>query len=366
MSAEESQALTKDEMMNYTRFIDVALSAKNLSEFALNTLPFIAQIVKGQGALLYINDSRLLSPQFFSSGIPENIVPDIKKMVIKQSDTLVNQRELHIISVPIPTQLLKDRNLTLYPLWEGDNGIGFFGFIFQGSTMVPSGYIEPIIHITVNSVDHLIEQVKSDRQLKQLNAYLNVSSMLAQSLGLHELLEAALYCVMDIVSAETASVLLLDDDKEHFKFYHVEGPAKSLLMTATFPADKGLAGAVLQTGQSEIINDTRSDPRFYGKIDVESGFKTRNMIAIPLSAGKEKIGVLEVINKIDGDSFTEEEKLLLLSIAEEIAFAIRNAKIFEYVADTYCRQRQGQNSCKGCKRPLGTWTPCVKYRELDI
>jgi GAF domain-containing protein len=232
--------------------------------------------------------------------------------------------------------------------------------------MVSSGYVDAIIPTIVNSVDHFIEQAKSDRQLKQLNAYLNVSSMLAQSLGLHELLEAALYCVMDIVSAETASVLLLDDDKEHFKFYHVEGPAKSLLMTATFPADKGLAGAVLQTGQSEIINDTRSDPRFYGKIDAESGFKTRNMIAIPLSAGKEKIGVLEVINKIDGDSFTEEEKLLLLSIAEEIAFAIRNAKIFEYVADTYCKQRQGQNSCKGCKRPLGTWTPCVKYRELDI
>jgi GAF domain-containing protein len=171
---------------------------------------------------------------------------------------------------------------------------------------------------------------------------------------------------MDIVSAETASVLILDDEKESFKFYHVEGPAKSLLLTATFPADKGLAGAVLRTGQSEIINDTRSDPRFYREIDSESGFETRNMIAIPLSAGKEQIGVLEVINKIDSDSFTEEEKLLLLSIAEEIAFAIRNAKIFEYVADTYCKQRQGQNSCKGCKRPLGSWTPCVKYRELSV
>lgn len=366
MSTEESQTLMEDEMINYVRFVEILLPAKNLSEFTLNTLPFLSQVVKGQGALLYINDLRLLSPQFFSSGIPENIAPAIEKMVIEQSDALVNQQELHEISVPIPAEVWNDRNLILYPLRSGDNSIGFSGFIFEGSAIVSSGYIGAIIPTIVHSVDHLIEQARSDRQLKQLNAYLNVSSMLAQSLGLHELLEAALYCVMDIVSAETASVLLLDDDKEHFKFYHVEGPTKSLLMTATFPADKGLAGAVLRTGQSEIINDTRSDPRFYGKIDAESGFQTRNMIAIPLSAGKEKIGVLEVINKIDSDSFTEEEELLLLSIAEEIAFAIRNAKIFEYVADTYCRQRQGQNSCKGCKRPLGTWTPCVKYRELDI
>ena len=52
--------------------------------------------------------------------------------------------------------------------------------------------------------------------------------------------------------------------------------------------------------------------------------------------------------------------------AEEIAFAIRNAKIFEYVVQSYCKQKQGQLSCRGCERPLGSWTPCVKYREKDI
>ena len=67
-----------------------------------------------------------------------------------------------------------------------------------------------------------------------------------------------------------------------------------------------------------------------------------------------------------GGSFTEEERLLLFSIAEEIAFAIRNAKLFEYVVSTYCKQRQGQMSCKGCERPLGSWTPCVKYREVGV
>ena len=71
----------------------------------------------------------------------------------------------------------------------------------------------------------------------------------------------------------------------------------------------------------------------------------------------------EVINKMDGEAFTEDELMLLLSIADEIAFAIRNARIFEYVVDGYCLQRQGLATCRGCKRPLGSWTPCVKYRE---
>jgi GAF domain-containing protein len=131
---------------------------------------------------------------------------------------------------------------------------------------------------------------------------------------------------------------------------------------ANFLANHGLAGTVLASQQAEFINDVQNDPRFYRRFDQESGFVTRNMIAIPLTAGEEKIGVLQILNKFEGD-FHEEELLFLQTIAEEIAFAIRNSKLFEVVVKSYCKMRQGQDSCRGCKRPLGSWTPCVKYRE---
>jgi hypothetical protein len=75
---------------------------------------------------------------------------------------------------------------------------------------------------------------------------------------------------------------------------------------------------------------------------------------------------MEVINKSYSEPFIDEERLLLDSIAEEIAFAIRNARIFEYVVNSYCLQRRGQTSCKGCKRPLRSWTPCAKYIEKSL
>ncbi|MFH1594924.1 MAG: GAF domain-containing protein [Pseudomonadota bacterium] len=114
------------------------------------------------------------------------------------------------------------------------------------------------------------------------------------------------------------------------------------------------------------MNDVQRDPRFLRRFDSEYGLVTQNMIAIPLTAGQEKIGVMEVLNKSGGEPFTDEERLLLDSIAEEIAFAIRNARIFEYVINSYCKQRQGEKSCKGCNRPLRSWTPCVKYLEKSL
>jgi len=204
------------------------------------------------------------------------------------------------------------------------------------------------------------------RQARYLNTYLTVSSMVAQCLDPHELLEAVLNIVMETVSAEGASVLLLDEDQANFRFYSVEGPAKQCLMSVTFPADRDIAGSILQTQRSEVVNDVQHDPRFFRRFDSEYGLVTQNLIAIPLTAGEEKIGVMEVINKSGGDPFTDEERLLLDSIAEEIAFAIRNARIFEYVINSYCKRRQGEASCKGCRRPLRSWTPCVKYLEKSL
>ncbi|HZE21537.1 MAG TPA: ATP-binding protein, partial [Desulfobaccales bacterium] len=62
---------------------------------------------------------------------------------------------------------------------------------------------------------------------------------------------------------------------------------------------------------------------------IETGFQTRTMVAVPLVAGKEKVGVLEVLNKSGGEPFQEEDRLLLQSIAEEIAFAIHDARLFD-------------------------------------
>jgi GAF domain-containing protein len=226
--------------------------------------------------------------------------------------------------------------------------------------------VDKAIPLLTYSLRQIADRLDYEKQIGNLNIYLNVSSMIAQALDLRDALEAVLYFCMEAVTAEAASVLLLDYEKKNFRFYSAEGPTKPVLLTATFPADQGLAGSVLQTQQSEIINDVQNDPRFYGKFDGESGFCTRNMIVMPLTAGEEKVGVLEVLNKVGGEPFYEGERLMLQNLAEEIAFAIRNGKMFEVVVKSYCKQRQGLNTCKGCKRPLGSWTPCVKYREASI
>jgi GAF domain-containing protein len=343
---------------------ETALTAQSLEELADRTLPGVLGMARAGGGFLSVIDSRLSQRRFLSHKLPAGAASHLETRCAQQFSRVSGQSGVGPVPLADPEQRKPDADVLVCPLRHGKTCVGLLGLVGQAeSAPAGSDWWPRVVGLLAAAVDRLVDRVQSERQLAHLNAYLSVSAMLAQYLGLQESLEIALYCCMEVVSAEAASVLLLDDEKENFRFYQIEGPAKPVLAGATFPADKGIAGHVLQTQQSEVINDVAGDPRFYGKIDSESGFQTRNMIVMPLSAGEERIGVLEILNKADGTDFSEEERLLVVSIAEEIAFAIRNAKVFEYVVDSYCKQRQGQNSCRGCKRPLGSWTPCVKYRE---
>jgi putative methionine-R-sulfoxide reductase with GAF domain len=350
----ENEELQQNTLLELMR---TAITATSLEEFVQKALPVTAETLMSPWVFLYISDARLLVPVCFHYGLKGDTAVEIETIC---ATLLLSQNKIKAPIIDISRG--PGEAMAFYPLRYDDTMLGLLAF--QNQENPPSPELrEQLYWLNTNTFNRLIDNMKTARQIMHLNTYMTVSSMLAQSMGLHELLEAVLYSCMDAVSAEAASVLLLDESKKNLVFYHVEGATKQLLMAATFPADFGIAGSVLQTQQSEVVNNVLQDARFYKNIDSKTGFYTRNMIAVPLVAGEEKIGVLEVLNKTGGAEFTEEERLLLCSIAEEIAFAIRNAKMFEYVADSYCKQRQGEPSCKGCKRPLGSWTPCTKYRE---
>jgi CheY-like chemotaxis protein/putative methionine-R-sulfoxide reductase with GAF domain len=97
---------------------------------------------------------------------------------------------------------------------------------------------------------------------------------------------------------------------------------------------QGIAGYVAGKGKSAMINDTQKTARFFQDIDKQTGFKTRSVLCVPMTAGKNVIGVFEVLNKTEGD-FTDADETLLQSVASAISTALVNARMYkEAVART--------------------------------
>jgi hypothetical protein len=366
MDSPTSQDPSLNKALEHLQSMKKVASAGSVKELCNQVL---LEIVKEQDSLqafLYINDSRLPDPICLLHEYKSDLFGSVDSIWKDYQSRIAKQDRMQPIAVTSSGKSHSDYVLYLYGLGEGKKCLGMFGLMHEaGACSGISDWLHEVLTLFVLTADRLVEMEKQRRQISHLNTYITVSSMLAQSLGLRELIQSALCCCKEIACSEEESILLLDEEKKNFFFYELEGSTKEVLVGSSFPADKGIAGAVMKSLKSEIVSDVQNDPRFYRRIDNESHIKTRNMIVVPLVAGEENIGVMEVLNKIDGGHFTQEEHLSLKLIAEEIAFAIRNARIFEYVVDSYCKQRQGLRSCKGCKRPLGSWTPCARYRETE-
>ena len=137
------------------------------------------------------------------------------------------------------------------------------------------------------------------------------------------------------LAASASSVLLLGDQEQELFFEVAVGPAGKTLRQVRLGMQSGIAGWVASHGKPLIINDVSSDQRFDKSVDEVTGFVTRSIICAPLVTHRQVIGVIEVLNKVDGSDFTEQDLAALVSVASTAAMAIENARLHQTVLDAY-------------------------------
>lgn len=167
------------------------------------------------------------------------------------------------------------------------------------------------------------------RRARQMEAAVMVSQSFFEHVSVEALLEEVLMTALRAVNAQAGSILLADPEKKQLVFrYGVRESSKGLIGTA-IPWDQGIAGAVFQSGEAELITDAKADPRHLTVVDEITGFTTRDMVVLPLKRWEGKpIGVMEVLNKGKGH-LDEEDAALLGVVSAFAAMAIEQARLYE-------------------------------------
>ena len=139
---------------------------------------------------------------------------------------------------------------------------------------------------------------------------------------LRYLVEEITRVTAETLRAAASSVLLMDQAKQELCFHFVHGSAEGLLKDASLGTETGVAGWVARNGTPLIVNDVKEDQRFCQEIDDITGFVTRSILCAPLMARGKIIGVIEVLNKLDGSDFNETDLHTLTAVASTAAIAI--------------------------------------------
>lgn len=148
----------------------------------------------------------------------------------------------------------------------------------------------------------------------ELRAIAMMTRALTQAQDAQQLLGQLMVLVRDLLSVEAATLFRVDARSERLVFELVLGPNQKALEQQTLPLGHGIVGWVVQHGEPLIIPDVRRDERFAGSTDRSTGFHTRSMLCVPMRAFGKTEGVLQLINKQDGE-FTELDLELLRLVA---------------------------------------------------
>ena len=184
---------------------------------------------------------------------------------------------------------------------------------------------------SLNKPKHRVQQ--EDKAALEL--LFQISRRVGSVSRMRELVKQTIKMTQQTLAASAASVLLFQDNENELFFEVASGPVGKELKQVKVSIDNGIAGHVARTGKPLIVNDVAKNAIFNGDIDKVTGFVTKSLICVPLVIHQKILGVIEVLNKLDGSDFNECDLETVVSVAAIAAMSIENTKLHQNVLDAY-------------------------------
>ena len=148
------------------------------------------------------------------------------------------------------------------------------------------------------------------------------AGVLSAEAGQRELLQSIVEVARAIFGARASSIFLLDEEAGELVFEAVAGEGSGTLIGRRLPASTGIAGWVASSGEPLVLSDVAKDPRFARDVAQATGYVPTSLMAVPLLHEERILGVLQVLDRPEGERFSLAEMDLLGLFAHQAAIAL--------------------------------------------
>ena len=214
--------------------------------------------------------------------------------------------------------------------------------------------------------DLQLQSLVLERRVEDLSGLRDVALAMNSIMQVNQMLATIMDLSKKVMKAEASSLLLLEGDE--LRFHVPQGGAGDSLREARVPLGQGFAGIAAQTGESLLVPDAYADPRFNPDYDRKTGFKTRSLITAPMKKKGEVIGVVQVVNRLDGTSFTREDVDVFEAFANMAGISLHNAELFEKtrrMADDLRDALEQERRLSIEKTKMGAYLPKQVVDEIE-
>ena len=194
----------------------------------------------------------------------------------------------------------------------------------------------------------------SKNKLDKLNMLIEASKIVNSTIEIDKLLILILEVATRSIFADRGTLYLVDETTNELWSKVAQG---NNMVEIRLPIGKGLAGYVAKTGETVNITDAYKDPRFNPEIDRKSGYRTHNVLCMPMRNKDGKIvGVFQLLNKRD-EAFGPEDESFIDALSVHAAIAIENARLARDMVQNERMSAVGRMASTiihDIKNPMGT------------
>ncbi len=254
---------------------------------------------------------------------------DIKQALIRQGEIDTELRLKQSRSLP---SILLSVNLARAK-WKNRR----LGKILVEMGVVTRDQIEEALHKQKETRGKHIGLISDE----EVVALMEIPSIINSALNVYDLLSNVMNCCRTVVGSTASALFICNEETEELavNFYTDSEVSPQMYI----PQADGIAGWVIENNQPMLMDDVSSTPKFSSEIERLSGEEIRCVACVPVTIKQQIVGAIEVINKKQGDSFSEKDLALLSIIANQVGITLENIRLLGELDKSLYDLKKAQN-----------------------
>lgn len=176
--------------------------------------------------------------------------------------------------------------------------------------------------------------VQLQQMLRKMERLMEINLTLSSTLELNQVLDLIIANAVEMLECEAGSILLYNKERGSLTFSASTSADSKTLAGISVPLTDSLAGTIFSKNMPITVNNVHKDVRHNASVAAQIHFHTHSLLGVPMRIQDRVTGVLEALNKKEGD-FTKEDEKILTVIASQAAIAIENAQLLQALQESY-------------------------------
>lgn len=199
-----------------------------------------------------------------------------------------------------------------------------------------------------------IDMLNLDISVKKFETLIQINTLINSNYDdITALLTRIIESATRLTNGEASSLMIVNPENKKLYFEIALGAKGPEVKRFSLKKGEGIAGWVFEKNRSLIVNDVKTDNRFYADISEKIGFPTKSILAVPMRVKDNCVGVIEIINKKGADVFTDEDLMWLEIFATQAAIAIQNARSYQKIKEQVYQLQDQISEDKGYHPIIG-------------